>query len=362
MTSNRNLRIRSNRPQWTSLEHQQPVSMLIRSIKQLLKLTKPSHSSIAKILDGRLMFASFQKIIKTMGLIVKPKRRPKTWLSSMSQPILTLMRAEKDLSSVRKEVKLSFKPCLVFRNGTKTTVRLMRFQTKWSLKNLIWEALKALTSPTLLEIKVHVVHATQYLSHRLSSQDSNKNMARKYQFYHLNSWWCVTTWTRDVMEVGPSSMDFWPRTGTWYLRNAPHILQKLKVTAAKTTQNASQLQKLSKATSSEVLTASHQRRKWWRRSFVMVSSMASLTFQESSLSTRRVFSQMIMKPKCLPISNTVDLLSIISKSSKWLVLSRRRTSLIATWKITELLGWTSITLSSSLDGVLTRRLVPSTGS
>jgi len=54
--------------------------MLIRSIKLMLRLIRLSHSSTAKILVGRLMFANFLKIIKTMGNIARLKRRHRNWL------------------------------------------------------------------------------------------------------------------------------------------------------------------------------------------------------------------------------------------------------------------------------------------
>lgn len=63
------------------------------------------------------------------------------------------------------------------------------------------------------------------------------------------------------MEAGPSSMVSLPKMDTWSQKNVPLTKARLKETNAKIMQNASQLPRLSRATSSVVDMVSHLRKR-----------------------------------------------------------------------------------------------------
>lgn len=68
------------------------------------RLIRPLPSSIARTLAGRLMFANFQRAIKTMVSTAKLRNTPKIWHNLMLNSILTSKKAKKALNSERKEV------------------------------------------------------------------------------------------------------------------------------------------------------------------------------------------------------------------------------------------------------------------
>lgn len=68
------------------------------------RLIKPLPSSIARTLAGRLMFANFQRAIKTMVSTAKLRSTPKTLPNLTLSSTLTSKKAKKALNSERKEV------------------------------------------------------------------------------------------------------------------------------------------------------------------------------------------------------------------------------------------------------------------
>jgi hypothetical protein len=70
-------------------------------------------------------------------------------------------------------------------------------------------------------------------------------------------------------------MDSLPKMVTLYPKSAHHTKPRRNKIHAAHTKAASQLLRLSRATSLAELTASHQKRKWWKKSWEMVLSMVS---------------------------------------------------------------------------------------
>ena len=166
---------------------------------------RQSHSSIVRILAGRPMFASSPRDMLSMVLTVSHRKRLKTSHSSTISLTLILKREEKALSLERKEVNNLVNLWLKCSNGTPITPLLMIFQITWFQSHLTWDLSMDLISQIHWEIKVHVVLATQFPSLRLSSQDSNNAMAKRFLSSRLSTSWCAIISMKVAMAAGPSS-------------------------------------------------------------------------------------------------------------------------------------------------------------
>ena len=225
-----------------------------------------------------------------------------------------------------------------FNNGAKNTKMLKIFRMKLSQKITTLETLKGMISLVKLEIKAVVGHATLCLSLKLLNLDLKWNMEKKFHKWVLNNWCNVTIWTKVAMEDGLSFTDTWLKTVLWLQRSALHIKQRLKDFHVLNTRIAMLLPRLKKVTSLVVLTENPVKKRWWRKSWETVSLTENLMFQEFSLIIKRVFFQMITKPKCPVISNTAEWLLITNKLNNSLELTQRRNpeaaSLTEIWRTT----------------------------
>ena len=151
------------------------------------------------------------------------------------------------------------------KNGQKNTKQQTTSQTVLFQNNTIMLISMATISWVQSEIKDHVVHATQFLSLRLLNLDLKWNMDEKFHSF-LHSTSCnATTWTRDVMEDGPSSMDILPRMDSWHLNSVLHIKQRQKGRLVVNTKIASQFQESTKVTLLVEHMVNQVRRKWWKK-------------------------------------------------------------------------------------------------
>lgn len=153
---------------------------------------RQSHSSIVRILAGRLMFASSPRDMLSTVLIALPRKKLRTSHSSTISLTLTLKREERALSLERKEVNNSVNLWLKCSNGIPITPLLMIFPIIWFQSHLTLDLSMGLISQIHWEIKVHAVLATLCHSHRLSSQDSNNDMAKRFQSSRPSTSWCAT--------------------------------------------------------------------------------------------------------------------------------------------------------------------------
>ena len=140
------------------------------------------------------------------------------------------------------------------------TFRIARYQSSWTT-----ETSMDMTSLATSEIKVNVVHATQFRWPRLWKQESSWSMESSHQCYLHRCSWLVTIWMKAVMADGLTLMSSCPKTVTWYQRNALLIFIAPRVMTAKIISNASQLPRLRSHTSLVEVGEIHPKRKWWRK-------------------------------------------------------------------------------------------------
>lgn len=149
----------------------------------LMIMIKQFHSLTSQIQDGKQMYASFKNTMLTMDhtvtLKMQPNNQPK--LNQNQKKIRKLKNLEQN--PVKNSLILQKKLSL----GTPNIIQLKKFQTVLFLILMISEILMDLTLLILYEIKVHVVHATQYHSLKWLNLDLSLGMVKKYQFFHHNT-------------------------------------------------------------------------------------------------------------------------------------------------------------------------------
>jgi len=217
------------------------------------------------------MFASSPRDTLTTEHTALPRRRLRTSHNSIISLTLILRREEKASSLERKVVIHLEKPWLKYSNGIPTFQQPMKFQTTLFQTNSTSDLLMDLISQTHWEIKEHVVLATLYRSLRSLSQDSSNDMVKRFQFFRHSTSWCVTILTKAVMVDGHFSMASWQKMVISFPRSVHHTKPRRNKIHARTTNNASQLPRSSRAISLVEHMVSLPKRKWWKKFWETVS-------------------------------------------------------------------------------------------
>lgn len=216
----------------------------------LMKMILQFLSLIAKILDGKLMYASSRSTTLTTDLTVMPKFLLK--LTPMRKTIIKInQRLKRTRSQKRwKKRKQNQNSETILLNSRKLWKRFSPMQRSIRLLMIfqIVNFQKLTTLPTLMAsilpaqyvTKVLVDLAILSLSLRLLSQDLRLSMERMSQSSLLNILWHAIIWMRVVMVDGLSSMDIWLKTDIWLMRLVPHTSVRLKESNVESTLSANQ--------------------------------------------------------------------------------------------------------------------------
>ena len=172
------------------------------------------------ILVGKQIPASIKRLMLYMGLIVTnlvllKLKQKKTGKMTRSLEIWAILDLSKRLR------KLNIGRRILLRHQI---FLMINYQIIWTSETLV-----VMISQVTLEIKVIVVHATRFHSHKLWKQDWNWSMESSQKKSHRKCSWLATIWMKAVMVDGPTLMSFLLKMAMSFLKNVLHISRPQKV-------------------------------------------------------------------------------------------------------------------------------------